>query len=72
MNAGEELHPPLRKIYETETDKKHSVCGNHFPFACVDLKTEQVVTFVSRNDGVRHKARVYLTQTECMNIFESK
>ncbi len=42
----------------TQTDTEHSACGCSAPFADVKLKTGQIVTFVCRDDGVQHRARV--------------
>ena len=58
VNTGEVLHPPLTQTNVTQTDTEHKACGNPAPFAGVRLRTGQTVTFVSRNDGIQHTARV--------------
>lgn len=58
VNTGEVLHPPLTQTNVTQTDTEHRACGNPAPFAGVKLRTGQTVTFVSRDDGIQHTARI--------------
>ncbi|KAL6481141.1 hypothetical protein MHYP_G00092210 [Metynnis hypsauchen] len=55
VNTGEVLQPLLTQTNVTETNTAHMPCG---PSADVKLKTGQTVTFVGRDDGIQHTARV--------------
>ena len=58
VNTEEVLHQLLTQTNVTQTDTECRVCGNPAPFAGVKLRTGQTVTFVSRDDGIQHTARI--------------
>lgn len=58
VNTGEQVHSPMMQTNVTQVETEHNVCANLGSSRGVKLRAGQTVTFMDRNDGIQHKARV--------------